>query len=110
MLQNGFTMHKNKNVKKVFYWECRQRTHKKNGTGENAKCSARCTTKEKDGKHFLVKASEHNHAPEIGEKIYLENNEYLKRQALTTNDKPSQIIQTAKANVPTTSINSFPIQ
>lgn len=38
LLHNGFPMYKNKNVDKVSYWECRLRLHKKNGSGEFAKC------------------------------------------------------------------------
>lgn len=110
LLHNGFTMHKNKNCGKAFYWECRQRHHKKNGSGDIVKCPARCKTNEKDGKHYLASTSEHNHAPIIGEKICLQNSEFLKDKATSSNDinhlKSFKLQR--RSFISTTSINSLP--
>lgn len=96
------------NVDEVFYWECRQRWHKKNGTGEFPKCPAKCKTIEKCEKHYIATSSEHNHAPDVAERIRLENSVFLRRQASSTNDTTSQIIQTAKAKIPTVAITTLP--
>lgn len=108
LLRDGYTFHKNKNVNNVIYWECRERSHKRTGDGNFVKCAAKAKTTLKDGKHFLESSSVHNHSPDAEDKIYLENNEFLKKESVNTKDKPSQIIQMAKAQISTTALQILP--
>lgn len=64
-------------------------------------------TNERDG-NYLASTSEHNHDSNSSEQIRLNNTEFLKHKATSTNDKPSQIIQSAKANISTTAISCLP--
>lgn len=98
---NGYLYVKNKLVKDSFYWDCKERSHKKLLEG----CKGRAITMIVEGQHIIQNIPVHNHAPDIGEVARIDLRETVKLAAKGTSEKPVKLIQSAKANV---SVNLHP--
>jgi len=100
-------MIKNKNRNNKYYWECEKRKHTKRHNSNNEYCNARAVTILVDGNHIVKDNSflNHNHGPDPCRLLVKKNIKYIISKALSSRDKPSQIIQEATSRIP---VNSQP--
>jgi MULE transposase domain/FLYWCH zinc finger domain len=81
----GYLMVKDKNRDHSYYWCCEKR--------DMLGCRGRATTILTEDQHHLVKASEHNHAPDASRVKVVKGINLLKERAQQTNEQPAQVIQ-----------------
>jgi len=107
LLIDNFIMIKNKNRNNKYYWECEKRKHTKRHNSNNEYCNARAVTILVDGNHIVKDNSflNHNHGPDPCRLLVKKNIKYIVSKALSSRDKPSQIIQEATSRIP---VNSQP--
>lgn len=102
LLIDNFIMIKNKNRNNKYYWECEQRKHTKRHNSNNEYCNARAIPIFVDGSH-IVKDNyflNYNHGLDPCRLLVKKNIKYIFSKALSSRDKPSQIIQEATSRIP----------
>lgn len=103
LILDGYVMAVNKNVAETFYWYC---SHKY----KNSCSSTAITTLQQGAKEHLLKSysTKHNHAPDPSKVDELNFRTSIKREASTSLDQPSQIIQRNVANISKSSCCALP--
>ncbi|CAG8822402.1 16858_t:CDS:1 [Racocetra persica] len=84
---HGFLMTKESCRNHIYYWCCDQRK------SEDKSCLGHAITYLYNNTHYLQKASEHNHAPELYKAEVAKVKNQIKKQAKETRDKPIKIVQ-----------------
>ena len=81
----GYLIIKDKKRNNSYYWYCEKR--------DQLRCRGRATTLFTEDQHYLVKATEHNHAAEASRVKVVKSLNLLKERAQQTTEQPVQVIQ-----------------